>query len=146
MRSKSEFRALRESVGITQQRLADDLDVKVLSVKRWESPNYPQQAPQDAWNLLDMLMERQDTAVKIALLQVEEIARERGQQPDEVALPYWSSDSDYYKYHYLRDHGDESWTEINATARRLSFALRDRGIRVRWVDGKDNPVPRMESD
>ena len=142
-RAKAEFRAMRETLGITQQRLADDLDVKVLSVKRWESPNYPQQAPQDAWNLLDMLMERQDTAVRVALLEVDAIAEDRGEQPEEVTLPYWSSDSDYYQHHITRDHGDESWTEVNATARRIAIALRDRGIRVRWVDGKDNPVPKM---
>ncbi len=143
MRSKSEFRALRETVGITQQRLAGDLDVAVLTVKRWESPNNRQNAPQTAWNLLDMLMERQDTAVRVALLEVDAIAEDRGEQPEEVTLPYWSSDSDYYQHHITRDHGDESWTEVNATARRIAIALRDRDIRVRWADGKDSPTPKI---
>jgi hypothetical protein len=26
----------------------------------------------------------------------------------------------------------------------IAFALRERGIAVRWVDGKDNLVPRMD--
>lgn len=143
MRSKSEFKALRETVGITQRRLADDLDVTVLTVKRWESPSHPQNAPQSAWNLLDMLMERQDTAVRVALLEVDAVAEERGEQTEEVTLPYWSSDSDYYQHHATRDHGDESWSEVNATTRRIAVALRDRGIRVRWVDGKDSPTLKI---
>ena len=54
-RNKQEFRALRELAGITQQSLAKELDVNPLSVKRWESPKYPQQAPTEAWQFLDNL-------------------------------------------------------------------------------------------
>ena len=43
-RNKATFRAMRETLGLTQQSLADRLNVKVLSVKRWEMPKYPQQA------------------------------------------------------------------------------------------------------
>lgn len=143
VRTKSEFRALRETVGLTQQRLADDLGVKVLSVKRWESTSKPQTPPKDAWDILDMLMERQDVAVQAALSQVEQTAMLHGSYPKEVMLPYWSSEEDYRQHHYVKDNGDESWTEINATSRRVACALRDRGIRVKWVDGKDNPVPMM---
>ena len=142
MSSKSEFRALRESVGLTQQRLADDLGVKVLSVKRWESQNQPQQAPEDAWSILDALMKRQDIAVQEALAQVEQLAMDHGNYPYEVVLPYWSSEADYREHHYV-EAGDEYWTEANATSRRISFTLRERGIKVRWVNGKDNLVPKM---
>lgn len=142
-RTKAEFRAMRESLGVTQQRLADDLGVKVLSVKRWELPKHPQTAPADAWELLDMLMAEQDAAVRAALAQVDEVAMSRGDYPKEVVLPYWSSQQDFAEHHYLASETDKSWTEINATSRRVAFALRERGIAVRWVDGKDNLVPRM---
>lgn len=144
MHSKAELRAVRESLGLTQQRMADLLGVKVLSVKRWELPRYPQQAPDDAWELLDDHMRRQDVAVQAALSQMDRIAMNMGGYPDEVALPYWSSAEDYKMHHYLDDGGAESWVEVNATNRRIAFALRERDIAVRWVDGSENVVPKPQ--
>lgn len=137
-RTKAEFRAMRETLGITQQRLANDLGVKVLSIKRWESPKYPQTAPGDAWELLDDLMDVQDSAVSSALAIVQGMQDETGKRPNEVTLPYWSSQSDYLEHHYVEDDGD--WTEVNATNRRVSSLLRWLGFEVRWVDGADNVV------
>ena len=144
MRSKAEFRAMRETLGITQQRLADDLGVKVLSIKRWESPGKQQSAPDDAWELLDSLMEAQDAAVAAAFAQVKAIEDKHGGMPKEIVLPYWASQQDYADFHYLAEDGDASWTEVNATNRRVALALRDLGYRIRWVDGVDNLVPRQD--
>lgn len=124
------------------QRMADDLGVRVLSVKRWESPRYPQHAPAEAWELLDMLMARQDSAVAAALAQVRDVASDMGGEPAEVRLPYWASQDDYMEHHYLAAESDASWTEVNAANRRVAVMLRWLGFRVRWVDGSDNPVPR----
>lgn len=142
-RTKGEFRATREQLGLTHQRLADELGVKVLSVKRWESPRYPQTAPAAAWELLDSLMDAQDGAVEAALAQVRETADRLGSEPRDVALPYWSSRADFAEHHYEED-ADASWAEVNATSRRVAMMLRWLGYRVRWVDGADNPVPRAE--
>lgn len=141
-RTKAEFRALRESLGLTQQRLADALDVRILSVKRWESPKYPQQAPDAAWEILDHLMAAQDNAVSTALDTVNAIADENDAPPAEVVMPYWSSQDDYEEHHYIDDDG--TWTEVNATNRRVAFALRQMGVTIRWVDGADNHVPGQE--
>lgn len=141
-RCKAEFRAMRETLGITQQRLADDLRVKVLSVKRWESPKYPQQAPDYAWELLDMLMAKQDSAVEAAIAQVQRIDSSTDGRPREIVLPYWSSQDDYMKHHYDAAESDASWTEVNATSRRVAAVLKVLGFDVRWVDGTDNLVPR----
>lgn len=143
MRSKAEFRATREMLGITQQRLADELGVRTMSVKRWESPRYPQQAPDDAWALLDDLMAIQDEAVASALEVVRSMEKSQGHGPVEVKLPYWSSQRDYDEHHYVTDEGD--WTEVNATSRRVAMMLRWLGFGVRWVDGSDNVVPKMGS-
>ena len=143
MRTKAEFRATRELLGITQQGLADELGVKVLSVKRWESPKYPQHAPDGVWEFLDDLMTAQDDAVCIAIAQVRRIGEEQGRMPHEVVLPYWSSQQDYREHHFDPDDG-ATWTEVNAANRRIAIVLKDRGIKVRWVDGADNPVPRMQ--
>jgi DNA-binding transcriptional regulator YiaG len=40
-RTKAEFRAIRETVGMTQGMLADALGVEQRSVRRWESPTVP---------------------------------------------------------------------------------------------------------
>lgn len=139
-RGKAEFRAMRETLGLTQQRLADELGVKVLSVKRWESPKYPQQAPDVAWDLLDALMDAQDEAVSTALEQVQSIEADQDAKPREIVLPYWSSQQDYIDHHYTEDDG--SWTEANASSRRLACLLRWLGYDIRWVDGSDNLVPK----
>ena len=141
MRSKVEFHALRETLGLTQQRIADDLGVHVLSVKRWESPKYAQQAPADAWELLDMLQALQDGAVEAVLRQAQDIARDMGDEPAEIALPYWANQDDYREHHYPATERDASWTEANATSRAAASALRNLGFSVRWVDGVDSSVP-----
>lgn len=92
--------------------------------------------------LLDVLMARQDGAVAAALAQVREVASDMGGEPAEVRLPYWASQDDYMEHHYLAAEGDASWTEVNATTRRVAVMLRWLGYDVRWVDGADNPVPR----
>ena len=66
-----------------------------------------------------------------------------GSYPDKVSMPYWSSADDYKANHYLDDGGAESWAEVNATNRRIAFALRERGIGVQWTDGAGNVVPKM---
>lgn len=131
-RSKSEFRALRELLGITQQTLADDLDVKPLSVKRWESPKYPQQAPADAWELLDSLEADQARACAAALAKASQRSQEPTGQAHAVEVPYWSSAADYEA---SRSSAEITWTEANATSRRLAAILMDRGESVAWVDG-----------
>lgn len=142
-RTKAEFRATREMLGITQQRLADELGVRTMSVKRWESPKHRQNAPDAAWAYLDELMERQDEAVASALETVRNMEAANGVKPPmEVAIPYWSSQSDYEENHYVEDGG--RWTEVNATSRRVAMMLRWLGFRTRWVDGSDNVVPKMD--
>lgn len=52
-KSKAAFRALREECGLTQQDIADEAGVKILSVKTWENPEtYPKEPPEDVWQFL----------------------------------------------------------------------------------------------
>lgn len=132
MRSKSEFRAMRETLGLTQQTMAAELGVKVLSVKRWESPKYPQQAPQDAWDLLDSLKADQLAACSAAIAKAHQKAQKAEGEAQQVEVPYWSSASDYEA---CRGSDSLTWTEANATSRALAIVLEDRGASVMWVDG-----------
>lgn len=138
-RTKAEFRAIRETVGMTQGMLADALGVEQRSVRRWESPTNDYYPPQDAWDALDAALSAQRRGIAAALGKVDELAEEHGSYPKSVMLPYWSSQDAYDDWHYADDGGD--WRMANATNRLLAHVLHERGIRVEWSDGPT--VPRM---
>ena len=139
-RTLAEFRAIRETVGMTQGMLAAELGVEPRSVRRWESPSYEgYRPPKDAWDALDAALDTQRRGIEAALGKVDEIAQERGAAPDSVRLPYWTSQDAYDEGHYVDDGGD--WRMANATNRMLAERLHERGIRVEWTDGPT--VPRM---
>lgn len=61
-RSKADFRARREMVGLAQQDVADALGVDVRSVKRWEREGF-NDPPEAAWNLIGYYEESQARVV-----------------------------------------------------------------------------------
>lgn len=138
-RTLAEFRAIRETVGMTQGMLAAKLGVEPRSVRRWESPTNDYYPPQDAWDALDAALDTQRRGIAAALGKVDEIAKERGAYPKSVMLPYWTSQDAYDEGHYVDDGGDLRMA--NATNLLLAYALHERGIRVEWADGPT--VPRM---
>lgn len=133
-RTLAEFRAIRETVGMTQGMLAEELGVNPRSVRRWESPDYDgYRPPQDAWDALDAALETQRRGIAAALGKLDEIVQERGAAPDSVRLTYWVSQGACDRHHYVDDGGD--WRMANATNRMLAAALHERGIEVDWTDG-----------
>ena len=142
MRSKQEFKALREQVGMSQADLAFALGVTERSAKRWESIKYTNyNAPQDAWDILDDALKLQRQVISAALGQIDEAAQEVGGYPESVKLVYWSSQAEYDEYHCVDDDGD--WRQANATARIVSYALHERGIETDWISGAENLVPKQ---
>ena len=138
MRSKQEFKALREQVGMSQADLAFSLGVTERSAKRWESIKYTNyNAPQDAWDILDDALQ----VISAALGQIDEAAQEVGGYPESVKLVYWSSQAEYDEHHCVDDDGD--WRQANATARIVSYALHERGIETDWISGAENLVPKQ---
>lgn len=67
MRTKADFKAARESCGLTQQNVADACGVSVRAVKRWEKPGWAE-PPEDAWEYIDGMA---DLMVHEALLLVD---------------------------------------------------------------------------
>ena len=51
-KTKAAFRAIREECGLTQQDIADEAGVQILSVKRWENTKEDHQPPDDVWQWL----------------------------------------------------------------------------------------------
>lgn len=142
MRSKQEFKALREQIGMSQADLALALGVTERSAKRWESIKYTNyNAPQDAWDILDDALKLQRQVISAALGQIDEAAQEVGGYPASVKLVYWSTQAEYDEYHCVDDDGD--WRQANATARIVSYALHERGIETDWISGADNLVPKQ---
>lgn len=141
--SRAEFRALRESVGMTQQLLADELGVQVRSVKRWEqeNPNGWYEPPRDAWDILYDALEIQKKAILESVKKVKEIEDAHG-KPDKIVLSYWLSQADYISWSsdaQLDTVGD--WRMANANTRAVAAVLRHRGYEVVFANGSPAANP-----
>ncbi len=64
VKTKAAFKALREECGLSQQDVADEAEVTLSSVKKWENPRYDSnQPPGDVWLwLLEMRDELEEEA------------------------------------------------------------------------------------
>lgn len=134
----AEFRALREQVGLSQQDVADMLGVKVLSVKRWEKPDYPFEIPQDAWDVLDEAYGLQRNAVENAVDQVIAAGESVGRSAEmPVRITYWRTQGDYDERH---PHDPGPFGQANATARAVAEKLRGLGIHVAFAFAPTVPV------
>lgn len=136
IRSKSAFRAVRESVGMTQAALAAELGVQVRSIKRWESSEAPQEPPADAWEVLQKAYRDQLEIIQFALVKARELDAELPDGAERtVALPYWP-DAETYGRHSTDSRlgvaGD--WRMANASVRAAAILLRDRGYLVEFVN------------
>lgn len=129
-RTKADFAALRETVGLTQANLADDLGVQARSVRRWEQPGQEgYEPPEDAWDMLDSYADLQRQMVDHARETVMRTGEEAGHQPDEVVLTYYRSQEQYDEL-----GRDEGWYGVaNANARAVAAELARYGFKVRFA-------------
>lgn len=125
------FRALRETVGYTRAELARVLLVDERTVRRWESPTNPTDAPPGVWLWLEDARTRQLERIGIAY----GIVLDCDPAPAYVELPYYVSQE-----HYEQTRRDEPavpeedcYTMANATNRELVTWLADTGIEARFV-------------
>lgn len=124
-RTHAGFRALRESIGLSQSDVADVAGVQERTVRRWEAPGNAI-APADAWHDLERMRETFRAGVSAALSQVAEITDEAGRPPRTVALSYYRSQSEYDELG--RDDGPYGFR--NAMTREVARRLEHDGLRV----------------
>lgn len=129
-RTKADFAALREAMGLTQANLADDLGVQARSVRRWEQPGQEgYEPPAEAWDMLDSYADLQRQMVDHARETVMRTGEEADHQPDRVVLTYWRSQEQYDEL-----GRDEGWYGVaNANARAVAAELGRHGFKVRFA-------------
>ena len=119
----ADFRAMRETLGLTRQDVADAMGVSLRSVKRWEDPAEENPPSEDAWEWLYDLDEKRFEAVRQALCAVEQSGA------GTVQLTYYRTQSQYDAVG--RDPGP--YGVANANARAIAERLRDEGVEVEWA-------------
>lgn len=119
------FRAMRESLGLSQKNVADALGVQQRSVRRWEEPDY-YLPPADAWEYLEHMSAVYAKGVAAALSQVADIVGEAGKAPNAIAMTYYRSQQEYDDMG--RDEGPYGFR--NAMTREVAAKLRAAGYDV----------------
>lgn len=130
VRTKADFAALRETVGLTQSNLANDLGVQARSVRRWEQPGQEgYEPPAEAWDMLDSYADLQWQMVDHCRETVMQMSEEAGHKPDPVVLTYWRSQEQYDEL----GRGKGWYGVANASARAVAAELGRHGFRVRFA-------------
>ncbi len=89
---KASFRALRDYLGVPLSFIAEELQVRIPSVRRWEMLDCDQMPPADAWALLEREKESQDAFVQRML----DLVRQTHQDKNEpVRCNYYLNQEDY---------------------------------------------------
>ena len=132
--TKADFRATRETIGLTQGDVAKALGVALRTVKRWEHPDW-QEPPEDAWAWLLVMHERHDALVDEAVDCALAIAAKRG-APEVVAITYYREQSQYDA------HGREPgpYGFANSVAREVALDLNGEGIETEFRYPDDGAI------
>lgn len=132
MDSKARFRALRETIGITQAQAAETFGVQPRAVRRWESPTAPQLPPEGVLEEMERMADERARAIESTVRATEKFIAERmdGHKVEEVSLPYWSSQAAYDEWHPVKP---EDYRRVNSISRGVADALRSRGLNVKWL-------------
>ena len=123
--TKADFRATRETIGLTQGDVAKACGVSLRTVKRWEHPDW-QEPPEDAWAWLLGMLERHDAAVDAMVDEALALVREHG--PEVVSITYYREQSQYDAC------GRESapYGFVNSIAREVALDLNGEGVETEF--------------
>lgn len=133
MSTKADFRATRETIGLTQGDVAKALGVSLRTVKRWEHPEW-QEPPEDAWEWLMDMHDRRVVAVDAMVDRALAVAG-RGDL-DVVAITYYRDQSQYDACG--RDDGPYGF--VNSIAREVALDLAGEGIETEFRYPDDDAI------
>ena len=131
--SKATFRAMRERLGLTQQDVANAVGVRVLAVKRWERPGFPE-PPEDAWEHLEVLDSLMEDMVEFSVGKAHELTEAVGSAP--VVLTYFRDQAQFDACG--RDDGPYGFA--NAISREVGAVLTGEGFEVEFAYPDDGAV------
>lgn len=127
-RSKAEFVALRDKVGLGATDVARALGSNKRTVLRWESPEETVTPPRAAWELLDGYDERQKEIVEHCRETCMATSEEAGGLPETVAITYYRNQEQFDRFG--RDEG--IYSVANANARAVAAELMHYGYKVEF--------------
>lgn len=139
-KTKADWKALRETIGISTGSLASYLDKNISTVQYWENPGHAAlryHPTEKAWKMLRQLRVKQESVVEQLVQAALRRARADGTLPAEgspakgdshptATLYYYRNRAQYYR----SDRGDIGI--LNATARQAALRLEQLGFDVRF--------------
>ena len=132
--TKADFRAIRETIGLTQGDVAKALGVALRTVKRWEHPDW-HEPPEDARAWLLEMHERHDALVDEAVDRALAIAAKRG-APEVVAITYYRDQAQHDAHG--REQGPYGFA--NSVAREVALDLAGEGIETEFRYPDDGAI------
>lgn len=124
IRTKADFRALRESVGLTQQDVADEAGVSVRTVKRWEAPD-GQDAPDDVVSFLIACKK----SIDIDVSRYVDVVHTEVEEGATVMVPYYRTQEDLDAVQ-IGQGADMPVGFVNALSRKIAERLDAEGYDV----------------
>ena len=147
-KTKIQFKALRESLGLTSENIASAIGLKEGTVRAWDNPNRTDMRPSQAgWDFLAKVAAEQSEISTRALSELYGFAESHGLALEDVTLVlvYYRNQKDYEE-----DGHSGSYAVHNATMRALMNHVSSGSCEVQFIEhsvdgnydvtGIDNPV------
>lgn len=122
IKTKAAFRAMREDCGMTQQDVADEIGVRLISVKKWENHEQERQPPDDVW---EWLVETRSSMVSESAERARHLIALAEGEGDEgpVRLPYYRVQEELD----ATGQDDRPMGVVNAITRMTARLIEDAG-------------------
>lgn len=129
--TKAAFKAIREECGLSQQDVADEFDLSISAIKKWENPKYDRNNPADEiWQwLLECRAAMYSDAHDIAGEIEASIEVESGKA---VVLDYFRTQEDLDAVQ-LSEGVDEPVGYFNARTRAVARILESHGVKCTYA-------------
>lgn len=128
--NKATFRAVREECGLSQQDVADEFNVDVRSVKRWEKGDSGNMPPEDVCAWLLSQRESLYATAEIMAEKAVELAKRTGESF--VAVRYYRTQDELDAYRFGKGLASLPLGYVNATSRIAAIYIEDEDYHVEY--------------